>query len=60
MRKTQARDIKEKINKLVGQRFSYSEIADILKLKSRQLVNYHFKQYRKNLSKVGGKKKENN
>lgn len=39
--------VKEAINGLVQQGFSYSDIAKTLNLKSRQLVRYHFLRYRK-------------
>ena len=35
--------IKEKINKLVQQGFSFPEIAKMLGFKSRQAVRYHWK-----------------
>ena len=43
-RKYETKELREKIGKLVRQGFSYSEIADMLGLKSRQLVRYHFKK----------------
>ena len=56
--KYQAKLLKEKINKLVGEGFSYDEIAKVVGLKSRQLARYHFLKYRKELSKKG--RQENN
>ena len=39
-------ETKKKINALAQAGFSFSEIANSLKIKSRQLVWYHFNQYR--------------
>jgi len=48
MRKTkkQVRQLREEINKLVQAGYSFNEIAKMLKLKSHQIVSYHFRQFR--------------
>ena len=43
----QKTELKEKINKLVVAGYSYQDIAETLGIKSRQLVRYHFKSFRK-------------
>jgi len=46
--KHEVKNLQEKINKLVREGFSYSEIAEILKMKKgKQLVAYHFRQSKK-------------
>ena len=46
--KHEVKDLQAKINKLVREGFSYSEIAEILKMKKgKQLVAYHFRQSKK-------------
>lgn len=49
MRKTkqQIKILRENINKLIQEGHTFQEIADILGLKSHQLVQYHVKQFRK-------------
>ena len=57
LKKSQVIAIRERINKFVKEGFSFEEIADIVKLNSRQLVAYHFEKYRKELSKVASPQK---
>ena len=46
--KHEVKNLQEKINKLVREGFSYSEIAEILKMKKgKQLVAYHFRKSKK-------------
>jgi len=45
--KKQIRQLREEINRLAQVGYSFNEIAKLLKLKSHQLANYHFLQYRK-------------
>lgn len=57
LKKSQVIAIRERINKFVKEGFSFEEIADIVKLNSRQLVAYHFKKSRKELSNVASPQK---
>ncbi len=45
-KKSQLPELRERIKKLAQSGFSYAEIAKIVKLKSAQLVCYHFRKIR--------------
>jgi len=47
-RKHETKELRERIAKLYDDSngFSFAEIADIVKLKSRQLVRYHYLKYK--------------
>ena len=51
MTRKQVKDLRPVINKMVQKGHTYSDISEMLNLGSHQLVMYHFKKYREQLSK---------